>query len=239
MMMDAIRAPRGRSIAQRAALLAALAATGCEPTGGTLGELGQGRFYYVCGVDDLFCSEQNAAAFAFGEDEPPVPERIALGASFGLTFASHEAGGGRAEVAIESFADGASFRAMQPGFVGFFADGGGGRVVDLMHLEVVSPTDLSLVTRDASLLGSVSLTEPLQIAAVPLGSGGETLFGSVPAFWASSDLGVVAISSPSGVGAPRAGLARLTPLAQGTTTVEVAVGGLVATIEVTVPEGAL
>lgn len=173
--------------------LGVLLLTACP---GSPGELGQGTFEYSCvGPADPYCDCDEHPTFCTGgsasiEAYPnhQVPEAIAVGATFRVQFEAEHAYPEVISAAPAMLSEGDELQALAPGEVGIMGLLGG-RVLDFMHLTLVTPTAVRVDRLDT---GTGALTElhlePGETAwlrALPM-HGGRVLHGHLPCSWSTS-----------------------------------------------------
>ncbi len=229
------------AVLPRLAAVAALCASGCSfvDDGGTEGELGNGNFFYDCvGPQDIWCTQYNPDPNVVAFEEPEVPGSFVVGAAFALDFQVAEPDdSGSLDVDVECAVDGFErdrhFVPTRPGWYAFIAERSDGVVVDVIHVLVSVPTRIDIGAGGLPLEPALPVEAPTDIAAIPLGTNDEVLFGAFPATWASSDEDIVTVESPIAPGTPASGaLARLVPQATGDAVVTVTVAGVSREIEV-------
>jgi hypothetical protein len=235
-----------RRLALAAAAAASLLGAGCElGGGGTVGELGNGRFFYQCVVpDDLFCSEFNPDPPVDVSEPAEVPDAMVLGSAFALEFdvetTDDEGGSFSADVecAVDGFEEQQHFRPSREGWFAFVAERSDGAVVDLLHVLVTTPERIDIAGNGLSAGDTIAIAGPTDVAAIPYGGSGQILFGGFPATWTTSDDEVVAVESSSVPGAPPTGaLARLVPTGTGDALVTVTIAGVVREFQVAATDG--
>lgn len=177
----------------------------------TQGELGQGRFEYVCVTgQDVHC----AGAF---------PSRIAVGGKFQLEFVWNS--DGHALPRLDAVSPGMLtlenrvFQARIAGTAGVVARTSAGDVVDLLHLLLMPVAAVQL--DGAALDGTVTMTvgQSLQVSAVPLDDNHAALAGSLDYAWDTTEDAVFTVTA-----APGDRHAALFAVAPGTAAVTVLVG---------------
>jgi hypothetical protein len=172
-----------------------LAAAGCAGTG----ELGHGRFDYVCVSEhDLSCNQFVASS---------IEGTIAVGGRFDLTYTRDRfddaAQGTLAGVepasteVVEELADpaaGTGMRFLVPGEAAFLARTTRGEVLDFIHLHADEVQAIQLTRANGVSSGAMGMFagEVDTITAFPLGFGGEPLLGSLSCAWQSNNPGIVA-----------------------------------------------
>jgi len=218
----------------------ALALVGCSDTcggatePGTVGELGNGRFHYTCGgTSDPACESS-----ADGQTVDYFPNCIALGGTFDLDYellddSALETNDLTPVLYIESvnqhfFHGTDDFEALRVGSAAFVVREGE-RVLDLVHLEIIAPDAIDVITRDPA-----TPTTAVEIAAgdfevlrvFPRSSECYDLGGAVPIDADSSDEAVARISAGD--------VLRIDGVAPGTAVVRARLGELEQAITVTV-----
>jgi len=163
----------------------------------TIGELGNGRFSYICGgVSDPVCEFDNSSDF---------PDCIALGGSFALEYMLLDTavlGTDSSPVLyIESvnqsfFRGDDNFEALRTGEAAFVVREDE-QVVDLLHMTIVEPDSMDIFARDpATPTDSVQLAvgETEEFRVFPRSFGCASLGGAVPIVAESSDEAIATIS---------------------------------------------
>lgn len=146
---------------------------GClDGGGGTPGEAGVGGFHYECVAwgDPVCDGQQPTGLFDPLYDEAsrqPIPNRIAVGAAFGVRFYD-DAGGSTlrrpvdaaSALFVDELPDEDAFVAVRAGTVAMLAQNGAGAVVDLVHVRIEEPAIVQIDAADVDLRvgDSVSLT---------------------------------------------------------------------------------
>jgi hypothetical protein len=218
----------------------ALALVGCSDTcndttgPGTVGELGNGRFHYTCGGQ----SDPACESLADGDY---FPDCIALAGAFDLEYellddSALETNDLDPVLYIESvnqhfFRGTDDFEALRVGSAAFVVREGE-RVLDLIHLQIVEPDGIDVVTSDpATSTSAVEIaagdTEVLRV--FPRSSECLGLGGAVPIEADSSDAAVAGVSAGD--------VLRIEGLAPGTAVVRARLGELEQAITVTVVSG--
>lgn len=211
------------------ALMALLGATGCdamEPATKS-GDLGNGRFRYVC---------VNGSDIACLGGEPPVsfPSVIAVGAEFGVEYLpwSKSTPTGRIEPVSPAFVTETSrgFRVMRAGTDGLLARSTeDGHVIDFTHVTFRAPAKLRFSSEDdAPARKFLKVGDEMTIYARPVSHDGEDLDGAISCAWMSSDEGVVALMLDGET--PTMGLRAM---AAGKATISASTSGLVSTAPTT------
>jgi hypothetical protein len=233
--------PRHRKRRQWWAALA-LSLVGCSDTcndttqPGTVGELGNGRFLYTCGGSNDPACEGNG-----GIDEAYFPDCIALGGSFDLEYelvdsSALESDELTALIYIESVNQGFfrgtdDFEALRVGSAAFLVRESE-RVLDLLHLPIVQPDYLEVMSGDPAIpTDAVAIatgdTEVLYV--YPRSGECLELGGAVPFEAESSDETIADVAGGE--------VLRIEGIAPGTAVVTARIGELEQTITVTVGGG--
>ena len=210
-----------------------LALASCGPFDSSTGELNNGRFSYLC-VDstDSTCNGL--------PDRVAIPDRIAVGGTFGLEYAGDSKGSSPVQVqpASDTMISGASgsFKFRIPGVAAVLARNTSGVVADFVHLRGVSIHHLDVA--GPSSTGAVTTVEmttdaDVTLEVAPKDISGVNLAGALAYTWSSSSFNVVSLSVPG----PTTRVV-LTGFSAGTATVEVSLpGGLKMAVVVTVTQG--
>lgn len=218
----------------------ALALVGCsdscggasEP--GTVGELGNGRFHYTCGgPSDPACESSGD-----GDTVDYFPNCIALGGEFDLEYellddSALETTDLDPVLYIESvnqhfFHGTDEFEALRVGSAAFVVREGE-RVLDLVHLEIVAPDGIDVVTRNPPMSTHAVEIAPGDVEVLrvfPRSSECYDLGGAVPIDADSSDEAVATVSAGD--------VLRIEGVARGTAVVRARLGELEQAITVTV-----
>ncbi|MBW2456278.1 MAG: hypothetical protein JRI68_17295 [Deltaproteobacteria bacterium] len=233
------------------------AVVGCGDSGGvtqgTLGDLGEGIFTYVCVDDgDAVCNETAAVNPQDVEIDLGIngemPSAVAVGARFDIHYSGHVMTDD-GEILLVDVVPAQSdevhtkggFIITSPGTYAFLARSPKGIVGDFTHLEAVEATDLD-VWKDKARVTSFELTvgAEVNLAVVPNDDVGITLAGALPYTWESSNDTVLVIGPAGGVGTPTGGVeinedeVRLVALAEGEVELTVARADLTKQVTVTV-----
>jgi hypothetical protein len=193
---------------------------------GAVGELGNGRFLYAClGESDPACASSPG-----GDDMDYFPECIALGGRFDLEYMLIDASALESDeltpvLYVESvnqsfFGGNDEFQALRVGEAAFVVRESE-RVLDLIHLPIVEPDGIEVMT--AIEIG-VGTTEELRVH--PRSLDCLELGGTVPFEADSSDEAIATVSA--------SGLLTIQGQAPGTAVVTVRLGGLEQAITVEV-----
>lgn len=201
---------------------------------GAVGELGNGRFLYTCGgTSDPACESS-----ANGDAVDYFPECIALGGSFDLEYQLLDASALESDELTpvlyvdsvnQSFFRGTDdFQAQRVGSAAFVVRESE-RVLDLIHLTIVEPDGIDVITRDpATPTTTLELpagdTEVLRV--LPRSSSCFELGGAVAIAAESSDETIASVSAGD--------VLRIQGLAPGTAVVRARLGELEQAITVTV-----
>lgn len=168
-------------------LLAACHPASPDPNGGN-GELHEGSFFYSCSSDaDAFCADQVKA---------PLPEGIAVGADFHMSFADGMNTLEADPAMIEIGANGA-MHAKRAGYAAVLAHAANGDVIDFVnvHIHVVS----QIAVRDADGLSlGMKIGDSHVVRAEPLDETGSALAGTLTFAWETSDANVVVVEGSRG-----------------------------------------
>ncbi len=180
------------------AALTTLAAPGCDAVDdrpARPGELGAGDFLYVCvGDADPLCAQQSVAE--------TFPERIAVGARFGLDFSprgsfSSDGVALRVEAPNEAVvsAELDTYSIEQAGYQVFLAVTNEREVVDLKHILAANIERISVRTMDSQDLDTIDLLvgESITVTAVPQDRLRSTLAGSLDYAWSIADASVAEV----------------------------------------------
>lgn len=161
------------------------------------GELGAGEFVYVCvGDSDPLCAG-SAVADTF-------PERIAVGARFGLDYNPNDT----------VFSDGVSLRLdapnaavvrqeldaffiQQAGYQVFLAVTNESEVIDIQHILAANIDRIAVRTMDSQDLDTIELApgESVTVQAVPQDFLRSTLAGSLDYSWSTEDETIASVAS--------------------------------------------
>jgi hypothetical protein len=161
------------------------------------GELGAGDFVYVCvGDSDPLCAN-GAVAETF-------PERIAVGARFGLDYNPNDT----------LFSDGVGLRLdapnaavvrrdldaffiQQAGYQVFLAVTNESEVIDIQHILAANIDRIAVRTMDSQDLDTIELSpgESITVEAVPQDALRSTLAGSLDYTWTIEDESIAAVAS--------------------------------------------
>jgi hypothetical protein len=187
-----------------------------DPNNGN-GELHEGNFVYACASDaDAFCAKHVKA---------PLPEGIAVGADFRISFAD---GMNTLESDPDMIAIGTNgaMHANRAGYAAVLARTANGDVVDFVNLRIHVVAELAIRDADATMRAG----ETRVVRAEPIDQTGSALAGTLAFEWESSDPNVVTIDTtqPNHVvlNAVGAGVARVRVVSGATTgIVTVTVGG--------------
>lgn len=204
---------------------------------GAVGELGNGRFLYTCGGQ----SDPACESSANGDAVDYFPECIALGGAFDLEYQLLDASALESDELTpvlyvdsvnQSFFRGTDdFQAQRVGSAAFVVRESE-RVLDLIHLTIVAPDGIDVITRDpATPTTTLELpagdTEVLRV--LPRSSGCFELGGAVAIAAESSDETIASVSAGD--------VLRIQGLAPGVAVVRARLGELEQAITVTVVEG--
>lgn len=210
-----------------------LALASCGPFDSSTGELNNGRFSYLC-VDS---SDSTCDGLP---DNAAIPDRIAVGGTFGLEYAGDSKGSSPVQVqpASDTMISGASgsFKFRIPGVAAVLARNTSGVVADFVHLRGVSIHHLDVA--GPSSTGAVTTVEmttdaDVTLEVAPKDSSGAKLAGALAYTWSSSNFNVVSLSAAG----PTTRVV-LTGFSAGTATVEVSLpGGVKRAVLVTVKQG--
>jgi hypothetical protein len=193
----------GRRILALGGALACLAC-GSAPGGGAAGELGQGTFTYECVNDgDAHCASRSEIDEFDGRDlgdSGSMPRAVAVGSTFGLTYAGRvRDDGDRLLVQVEpAYAEdelaAEVFSVGQPTEAAFLAVDSDGRAVDFVVLTVLEATEINL-WRDERTVSTLSLTagQALTLPVVPQSDDGALLAGALSYTWTTTDESVVSL----------------------------------------------
>lgn len=225
----------------------ALACLHCDsgpPPEGTTGELGLGKFSYLCvEPGDSMCSD------TFGEEDfvPSVrslPKAVAVGSKFFLEFigeVNKSGDGPSTQMLAASLGDQPSsekFTIDSPRQAAFLAINSSDEVVDYIVVEAEEALDLRIEIEDEPTdQFNLAIGETATISAIPLNEKGDKLGGSLPYFWNANDSDVVSIEREHAI---RAGNfsdgsnLRLTGQKSGREFITVSTGVLAAQIEIVV-----
>lgn len=161
------------------------------------GELGAGDFIYVCvGDSDPFCAN-GAVADTF-------PERIAVGARFGLDFNPNDtffSDGVALRIDAPNAAvvrrDFDAFFIQQAGYQVFLAVSNDSEVYDIQHILAANIDRIAVRTMDSEDLDAIVLDvgESLTVSAVPQDILRSTLAGSLDYTWSTQDETIAAVAS--------------------------------------------
>ncbi len=241
---DARLAPRWRD--RRRWLVAAVAVLGsCADTcgdssdRGAVGELGNGRFHYICGGDN-----DPACEFSTNDEQPDdFPECIVLGGFFDLEYtllddSALETGTLTPVIYVESvnqsfFRGTDDFEALRTGEAAFIVRESD-YVLDLIHLAVVRPDSIEVLARDPATPTDsvvVELGDTEQLRVLPRSEQCTQLGGAIPITANSSDETIASTSAGD--------ILRIQGNAVGMATVRVQLGDLEASIAVEVVEGSI
>lgn len=224
--------------------LSLLLAAGCAPS--QEGEFGSGTFHYFC------VEASDAQCDALDEVAPEVFQALAIGGWFTVAYTDHlidgyvrEDGAPRLEVVsasdpVTGLSTALRLRVLEPGFVALVAYSGSGspRGENLIHLFATEPTGvrISRVEADASFFGDFAgvsiearVSGLLRLRAAPIDDDGRILAGALDCHWTTSDAAIVEIASD-----PTDNVVEIRPVAPGTATLEVTLGGNVASTELVV-----
>lgn len=210
-----------------------LALTACGPIDAFSGELNNGRFAYQC-VDssDAACDDLAGAA--------PVPELLAVGGAFDLTYTGESAEGApvQLEPASETMISTASgsFKLLRSGVSAVLARSTSGVVADFIHLRGVSIDHLDVAgpsSTKAVTQVQMDTDNEVELQVAPKDDLGTSLAGAFPYAWTTSDATVVALDTRF-----KKNRVTLTALKAGTATVEVSFpGGVKTSVVVTAKQG--
>lgn len=204
---------------------------------GAVGELGNGRFLYTCGGS----SDPACESSANGDAVDYFPDCIALGGAFDLEYELLDASALETDeltpvLYVESVNQGFfrgtdDFEALRVGNAAFVVRESE-RVLDLIHLAIVEPDDVDVVSRDpATPTDAIELspgdTEVLRV--LPRSSQCLGLGGAVSIDAESSDQTVASVSAGD--------VLRIQGIAPGTAVVRARLGALEEAITVTVIGG--
>ena len=240
----------------RVALTIALitfATIGCSADlSGTLGQLGEGVFRYNCvETSDARCNDSESVssfdtAASLGVD-PELPEGIAVGARFDLTYVGDTIDDG--EVIIvdveparpDLVTHAAGFVMEVPGTFAFLArNAPKQRVVDFIHVEALDVAGIDVWSEQLqTTAANLRVGEARVMAAVPVSDAGIPLAGALPMMWESSDASVASISqiggaADSGEQQINVDEIEIVGVAAGTATITVTQGDFTRTVDVTV-----
>lgn len=199
-------------------LVSVAGATACsggtvEPPG-TIGELGEGTFHYIC-VDegDAVCNKSGAVDTGKVQADLGIqgqaPEAIAVGARFDLTYSGDTSTDDGDLLLVETKAARqdqvtatGGFIIEVPGVHAFLARSPKGIIADFLHVEALVAVDLD-VWLDEQRVEAVTLKvgEERMIAVVPQDGTGVSLAGALPYEWVV-DGAAVAIDAVDNFGPP-------------------------------------
>lgn len=218
-----------RSIPLLFAVCATSLVVSCDDGDSTLsGELGRGRFEYICVSDtDSFCRNfQQVEVF---------PQVFAVGGRFWTRFSPED---GEDIPAIESAAP--TVLALEASVMTFNRPGTaavlavrGNELVDYAHLDAAAIESIRFRREGSDSIGAVILAgaEEARIDATPLDARGRALGGALDYQWRIIDTSIAEIMTLETV--EQITLRGLTP---GQTTLEITVGGFTSSILLTVEE---
>lgn len=161
------------------------------------GELGAGDFVYVCvGDSDPLC-EGGSIAETF-------PERIAVGARFGLDYNPNDTAFSNGlglrldapnEAVVRRELD--AFFIQQAGYQVFLAVTNDSEVVDIQHIFAANLDRIAVRTMDSQDLDTIELApgDSITVRAVPQDALRSTLAGSLDYTWSTEDEAVATVAS--------------------------------------------
>jgi hypothetical protein len=222
-------------------LAVALGGAGCTnidgvPPTGTIGELGNGRFFYECdGASDPLCDVP--------VEDLTIPEGVAVGSRFGASYTA-ELFTTKVRVLsaapalldnVDSF--GSIFEAHKPGVSALLAQQGDSFIdfvhvrlaeVDDIRIDSLDPVDEQIADIDLAL-GAVRL-----LRAVPTDEDGIMLAGALACDWSVEDESIARFITDS-----NDNQAALEGLSVGATTATIKMGALEVSIPVEVADGGI
>ncbi len=202
-------------------LIYSLLALGCEDDDSSKqGELGNVTFTYVCSGADYQCAGRSRG----------LPEAIAVGGEFKLeedeafSTTEHLRASAPSMVSKES----SSFRWHRPGFAAILVFEPGGEIEDFTHFKGLPVDRLFIEDENENALRDVALRDgrSIELFVRPESSDGIPLGGGLPYEWTSADETIVRVSGSNP--------ARLTPLGEGETKVQVEFNGIAISVDVEV-----
>ena len=225
----------GRVVALIGAI--AFAATGCGDGGGSLGELGNGRFQYGClRQSDATCSDETVITY----DDDYLPSRVAVGSEMSIAYNGERPEDDGRELSVrvvsaspemaEPLDDDPGFTVLRAGEAAFLALGSNGQVADFVHVDARAVAELE-VSDSIGELDTLDL-EPEQAATLrvlPRDEGSAALGGGLSYAWSSSDDAVARVTA-----AEWTREAQVVAVGPGSAVVRVEAGGVVAEVTVTV-----
>jgi hypothetical protein len=174
------------------ALIATCVTVGCSTieTGPTqAGELGNGRFRYVCaGTTDPYCDD--------GYEASSFPPTLAVGSRFSLRYELEESGESAvvepaSRVALSK--EGSVFTLHQRGYVAVLAQTAFGDVVDILHLNANDVAVFEVFADSPAPLAEIELAvgERLDLRVDPKDDLGTLVAGSLAYAWSTPALDTV------------------------------------------------
>jgi len=224
--------PVGGSVLTVLAAALAVATTGC----GTPGEMGNGTFYYECsgaGDSDPACTGWS--------NRGDIPDRIAVEASFRVTFEPHQSqidtGIDEHSIVVEpaswqrAAGTNGTFRLLDSGTHSLIARSDEGTTIDYVHVEGRDVAGVGLLCDVSADLDPLVLPvgQTAWLVAAAEDQDGWELAGSMDFGWRSQDSAVASVQA--GASVRQRGIYGE---AAGTTTVEVTVGGTTREVRVEV-----
>ncbi len=161
------------------------------------GELGAGEFVYVCvGDSDPLC--------AGGAVADTFPERIAVGARFGLDYNPNDTAFSEGislridapdEAVVRRELD--AFFIQQAGYQVFLAVNNDSEVIDIQHFLAANIDRIAVRTMDSQDLDTIELApgESVTVQAVPQDSLRSTLAGSLDYSWSTGDEAIASVAT--------------------------------------------